>query len=33
MFTDASGNELKLNPGKTWIGFISSNNGGAAEVQ
>ena len=33
VFTDASGNELKLNPGKTWIGFISSNNGGAAEVQ
>lgn len=33
VFTDASGNELKLNPGKTWIGFISSNNGGAVEVQ
>ncbi len=32
VFTDASGKEIKLNPGKTWIGFISSNNGGEVEI-
>lgn len=31
-FTDANGAELKLNPGKSWIGLASANNGGSAEV-
>jgi hypothetical protein len=30
--TDSEGNAVKLNPGKTWIGWASSNNGGSAAV-
>lgn len=30
---DAAGNEVKLNTGTTWIGYASSNNGGAVSAQ
>ncbi len=30
--TDASGKEISLNTGNTWIGWASSNNGGSAEI-
>lgn len=30
--TDTSGNELKLNPGKTWIGLTSSNHDGSITI-
>lgn len=32
-FTGADGQELKLNPGRSWIGLASANNGGSDEVQ
>lgn len=31
--TAADGNELKLNPGRSWIGLSSANNGGTTEVK
>lgn len=31
--TAANGSELKLNPGRSWIGISSSNNGGTTEVK
>lgn len=30
--TDTNGKEINLNPGKTWIGWASSNKGGTAEI-
>ena len=31
-FTDASGNELKLNPGKSWIALASANHNGSVTI-
>lgn len=31
--TAADGSEIKLNPGRSWIGIASANNGGSAEVK
>lgn len=31
--TDANGSELKLNPGRSWIGIASANHSGSAQVQ
>ena len=30
---DTNGNTVKLNRGKTWIGWISSNNGGYVKIK
>lgn len=32
-FTDVNGNELKLNPGKSWIGLASANHGGSVSFE
>lgn len=32
-FTAADGKELKLNPGRSWIGLVSANHSGSAEVK
>ena len=34
IYKDKDGNEkiVKLNPGKTWIGWISANNGGSLNI-
>jgi len=33
VLTDTAGNPVYLNPGKTWIGWASGNNGGMVTVE